>query len=242
MAKDLDVIIRRFIAEADAAAGGALQAVILYGSAAGDHYLPGRSDLNFLLIADTVDLALLDGLQKKAGAWGKKRIATPLVVQSSFLASSADSYPLEILGMMAGYRVLKGEDPFKGLVPQKEHVRLQVEREVKAKTLLFQSGYLESLGKHHRLLDCLTGALPALQAIVRGIVFLRDGDWRVCGSQLHGRCAAVIGVDGGVLDAIQAARSAKAIPDRRETLQLYARTLEFLRCLSGIVERGPSGI
>jgi hypothetical protein len=243
MAKDLEALVGRFVAEAEAAAGPALRGVVLYGSGAGGEYVPGRSDLNFLLVAERIDLSLLDGLQKKSGAWERRRIATPLVVDAKFLPSSADSYPLEILGMMASYRVLKGEDPFEGLAPQKEHVRLQVEREVKAKTLLLRRGYMESCGKHHRLLDNLVGALPAIQAILRGVLYLQGGDWKLCGAQLHQRCAERIGIEGGTLDAIHAARLPTKRPNRQATLELYGKTLEMLRSLAVLVdETSTSGM
>ena len=241
MAKDLEAIIDRFVEEAEAIAGDALRALVLYGSGAGEEYLLGRSDLNFLLVAERIDLSLLDGLQKKGGAWERRRIATPLVVEQTFLASSTDSYPLEILGMMASYRVLKGTDPFEGLVLEKEHVRLQVEREAKAKTLLLRSGYMESCGKHQRLLSCLAGALPALQAILRGVLYMQDRDWKQCGSHLHKQCAEWIGIDGDVLDAIHAARQETRRPNRQDTLQLYTKTLGMLRSLSELVDETSTG-
>jgi hypothetical protein len=241
MARDTEAIIGRFVADVEAVAGSAMRAIVLYGSGAGAEYLPGRSDLNFLLVADKIDLSLLDGLQKKGGAWERKRIAAPLVVEPSFLSSSTDSYPLELLGMVASYRVLKGADPLQGLAPEKEHVRLQVEREVKAKTLLLRRGYMESCGKHQRLLACLTGGLPALQAILRGVLYLRGEDWKLCGLHLHKQCTERIGIDCGTLDAIHAARQATKRPNRQDTLQLYARTLEMLHSLAELVDETSRG-
>ena len=138
--------------------------------------------------------------------------------------------------MMASYRVLKGADPFEGLVPEKEHVRLQVEREVKAKTLLLRRGYMESCGKHQRLLTCLTRALPALQAILRGVLYMQGADWKRCGPELHRQCAEELGIDGSLLDAIQDARLGARTPNRPDTLQLYTKTLDMLRFLAGIVD------
>jgi hypothetical protein len=236
MAEDREKIIRTFTAEAETATGSALQSVVLYGSGAGGDYRPGRSDLNFLLVAKTVDLPLLDALQRRIGAWAKRRIPTPLVVPPSFLASSTDSYPLEILGMMASYRVLKGSDPFVDLRPEREHVRLQVEREIKAKSLSLRRDYMESCGKHERLLASLTAALPAVEAILRGVLFVREADWRRSGPALHEGCARQVGVDPGCLAAIAAARSGRGRPDRKQVIGLYGETLEMLRQLAGIVE------
>lgn len=237
MGKDLETILAGFVAETESAAGPSLRAIVLYGSASCDDYLPGRSDINLLLVVDQVDLGLLDGLQKRTGAWSKKRITTPLVVDRGFLPSSIDSYPLEILGMLAGYRILSGVDPFEGLMPEKEHVRLQTEREIKAKALFLQSGYMESCGKQQRLLGYLIGALPAMDAILRGALFLQDSDWKRSGKSLHAACAATLGIDGAVLDAIWEARAGRKRPDRTATISFYEAMLATLRALAGLVER-----
>jgi hypothetical protein len=240
MAKDIEAIIGAFVAEVEGLAGDGLRAVVLYGSGASGEYRPGRSDLNFLLIVQTVDLPLLGMLQKRIRAWQRRRIATPLVVETTFLSSSADSYPLEILGMMASYRVLRGGDPFEGMAPEREHVRLQVEREVKAKTLLLRRAYMESCGKKERILATLAGALPALQAILRGVLYVQEGDWKRCGPSLHNHCAGQLGIDGGTLDEIQAARVGGRMLSRPDTLQLYEKTLAMFRSLSMLVENAPA--
>lgn len=240
MAKDLETTITRFVEEIELAAGGRVGSIVLYGSGAGNEYIPGRSDLNFLLVADAIDLPLLESLQKKTGRWAKNRISTPLVVSRSFLVTSTDSYPLEILGMMASYRLLKGSDPFEDLTPDEEHVRLQVEREVKSKALALRRGYMESCGKHQRLVECLIDSLPALDAIVRGILYMNRSDWKRSGSSLHMASARFLGDDAGVLEAIRAMRSREEIPNRERTINLFQRTLEMLTLLASVMEESPS--
>jgi len=235
MANDLESTIHRFVEEVAEGAAGKVHSIVLYGSGAGDQYLPGRSDLNFLIVAELIDLPLLEGLQKRTGRWAKRRIATPLVVSKSFLTTSTDSYPLEILGMMACYRVLSGSDPLDDLSPDREHVRLQVEREVKSKTLALRRGYMESCGKHQRLLDCLIELLPALDAIVRGILYMRDLDWKRSGSSLHAGSVELLGVDADTLGAIRAIRSGEKIPNRRKTIDLFGKTLEMMTHLAGVL-------
>ncbi len=234
---DLEGKIKRAVEEVKQAAGPHRSAIVLFGSASQGCYVPGRSDLNFLVVVNEIDLPLLDRFQSSVAAWSRRRIATPILVSPSFLAESTDSYPLEILGMMSGYRVLDGIDPFESLTLKKEDVRLQVEREVKAKSLFLRRGYMESCGKHQRLLACLTGALPALDVILRGMLFLNGADWRVGGEGLYARSAAALGSDAETVCAIHATRNGARRPNRAETIRMFDRTLQLLISLARSVER-----
>jgi len=129
--------------------------VVAHGSAVGTQFRPGISDYNFLIVADPVDLALLERLATLAGKWRKRRISAPLVLQPVFIANALDSWPLEFLCMSARYRVLYGEDPLAGISFQPEHVRLQCEREIRSKLLLFRRAYIECEGAPKRLKQAL---------------------------------------------------------------------------------------
>ncbi|MDM7917359.1 MAG: hypothetical protein ACE15D_04905 [Candidatus Eisenbacteria bacterium] len=235
MAKDLGVIVGRLREEIEKTEE--IRAAVLYGSAVGGEYLPGRSDLNVLLIANEITTPLLDDLQKEMKSWRKMGITAPLLVDRPFLVSSTDSYPLEILGMLAGYQVLKGVDPFDGLMPRKEHVRLQAEREIKGKALLLRRAYLESQGNHGRLLAYLVQVVPAFEAILRGMLFLRDADWRKSGPALHEACRDLVAMDPDLPRELREARLGRERPDRHATIRLYGRTFEVLRWLDRETER-----
>lgn len=236
MAKEIESTLTRFAMAVREAAGDRLRAVVLYGSAASGQHVRGRSDLNMLVVADRIDAALLSSLQKRMSGWGRERIAAPLVVDPAFLSSSLDSYPLEILGMMAAYRVLAGEDPFGGLVVKAEHVRLQTEREAKAKELLLRRGFLESRGKDRALIEILAGAVPALEAILRGMLFLRGQDWKLAGTEFRETCGRALGIDPAIPDALRRLRVTRRRLSRREVLALYDRTLGLLAAIQPMLE------
>lgn len=239
--KDIEEILGRFVSEVEAAGGKGVRAVVLYGSAATGHHIPGRSDLNLLVVLDEVPLDLLSGLQGRVGRWSKSGITTPLLVDRDFLASSTDSYPLEILGMMAGHRVLRGSDPFEGLRIDPKEVRVQAEREIKAKTILLRRGYLESCGKDRQLRSVLTAAVPAIEAILRGILYWCGGEWKAAGSTFTAECEKLLGTDAGALSDLRALRSGKGSTNRDAVIDLYARTMRLLEGLSEKIENEGGG-
>lgn len=237
MASAPEETIQRFLREVEEAIAPRLRGAILYGSGAGAGFVPGRSDLNFLLIVDSVDLDLLAALQSRLPGWERRRIATPLVVEPAFLPGSTDSYPLEILGMLTTYRVLKGEDPLASLEIEPRHVRLQTEREVKAKTLLLRRGCLESCGKHQRLRAVLAGALPAVEAILRGVLFLEGRAWRSSGAALHAAGVELLGPGAGILASLQRLRERGGGPNRDDTIRAASSLLDLLAAIGASLER-----
>jgi hypothetical protein len=236
MSKDAEGVLEQFAAAVVSATGSGLRSIVLYGSAATGHHVPGRSDRNLLVVVDDVTLPLLSQLQKSVSRWAKNGISTPLLVDRTFLPSSTDSYPLEILGMMAGYRVIRGDDPFLGIRVDPGDVRVQVEREIKAKELLLRRGYLESCGKDRHLRSVLSAAVPALEAILRGMLFWGGGEWKASGPAFLDAGGKGLGVDATVLQELRALRAGKSHPNRDTVMDLYARTLRLLGTLAGKIE------
>jgi hypothetical protein len=236
MARDLDTIVRGFLADLDVPEAAPIRSVVLYGSAATPTYVPGRSDLNFLIVAAPVTRELLATLRTRMKGWAKQRVSPPLVIDGEFLHRSTDSYPLEILGMQAAYRVLRGADPLAGLAPAPEHVRVQVEREAKSKELLLRRGFLESLGRHRNMVSYLGGVLPAIDAMLRGMLYLHGGEWRQPGPSMRTEAAGRIGLDAAVLVELHELRYGRR-PDRITTESLYERTLALIDTIARGADR-----
>ncbi len=240
MPKDLDTIVRDFLSDLEPLGAGTIRSVVLYGSAATSSHVPGRSDLNFLLIAEPVSADVLRFLQGRMKKWARSRIATPLIVDPAFLEQSTDSYPLEILGMLSAYKVLAGKDPLAGLKPSIEHVRVQVEREAKGKNLLLRRGFIESWGRHQSMAGYLAGALPAIDAILRGMLFIEGADWKLQGPAFRGEAAKTLGLDAFVLEQLHEARYGRK-PNRDDAFALYERTLTLIETVANRADRPAQG-
>ena len=63
--------LEQFAAAVAAALSDRLVALLLYGSAARGTHVPGRSDVNTLLICDAVDEALFARLEPAVREWGR---------------------------------------------------------------------------------------------------------------------------------------------------------------------------
>jgi hypothetical protein len=234
---DHERVFAGFVEEVRERVGAALLSVAAYGSALGPHFRPGASDYNFLIVADPVDLDFLERLAILAGKWRKRRISVPLVVQPIFIAGALDSWPLEFLSMMAHYRVLHGDDPLAGITFQPEHVRLQCEREIRSKLLLFRRAFIECEGTPKRLKQALDRGWPSLLAIFRGLLYLKGGPWQTEGEEAWTASTDLLGLPPRLLSDLHAMRLSRSVPARDVITARFDLVLENLRRLSEEVDR-----
>src|SRR2546422_1183854 len=86
--------VEQFAAEVAHALGGRLVALLLYGSWARGTHVPDRSDVNTLLICDTVDDALFATLGPAMRAWTRAGRPAPLILTEREWREAAGAVPL----------------------------------------------------------------------------------------------------------------------------------------------------
>ena len=153
--------------------GDDLMAIVLYGSAASGDYIPGQSDINFMVILSEQGVDSLDRAFGLVSKWRKRNVATPLFLTEAYIRTSLDVFPIEYLNLQNNYKLVHGKDILKDLTFQDEYLRLQCEREVKGKLLLLREAFLESGGKGKRLQQVLADSLGAFFAIFSALLHLK---------------------------------------------------------------------
>jgi hypothetical protein len=154
--------------------GDDLLSIFLYGSGAGGDYVPGKSDLNFLMILSEEGIDDLGRAITTVTRWRKRKVAVPLLMTKSYITSSLDSYPLEFLNIKRNHVLVFGEDVLGELSIDSHHLRLQVERELKGKLLLLRIGFLETEGRVKRVRHLIGVSLPAFISIFNALLYLKD--------------------------------------------------------------------
>lgn len=176
MDEKLQKVIDGFAGEIAALSGDGLESLVLYGSAVSGEYVPGRSDLNFLMVLKDADEAALSALIKPFKRWRKKGVGLPLIMDRADLTNSLDSFPMEFLEMKLAYKLISGRDVLSDLAIAPEHLRLQCEREVKGKLIQLRRGYLE-FGEKSRDRDQLfRESIKSFLVIMRSMLWLERVD------------------------------------------------------------------
>jgi len=156
--------------------GTELISIILYGSGAGEDYLPGKSDLNFLITLTDSGIEKLDAALATVARWRKRTVAIPLFMTRADLTGSLDAYPIEFLNMKRQYVVVSGEDVLVGLAIDPRDIRLQLERELRGKLLHLRSGYLATGGSARKIRGLIALSLTAFVSLFSALLYLKNLD------------------------------------------------------------------
>jgi hypothetical protein len=160
------------VQQIDEALPGRMSSAVLYGSAAAGDFVPQTSNYNLLLVVDRLDVTVLNALSRPSLAWAKAGHRPPLLFTPSELKTSAEWFPIELLDIQQSRRVLFGDDPLAGIAVRREHLRLQLERELKEKLLALREGYLLTGGSPKRVLALLTASVASFLVLFRAALRL----------------------------------------------------------------------
>lgn len=158
--------INEFVKRLREAAGDNLVSVVLYGSAAAGDYVADHSDVNLLCVLRETAFTSLKGVAPAIAWWKEQKQRVPLIMGLDELIRSADVFSIEMLDMQQSYRVLWGEDLLKTLVIPSRFHRVQLEYELREKTILLRQGLL-SAGNEQALWDLMLRSLPAFATLLR---------------------------------------------------------------------------
>jgi len=175
--------------------GTELVSVLLYGSAARGEYRPGLSDLNVLLILSNLDLSHMKRAAPAIGEWVQAGNPPPLMLSEVEWSRSADVFPIEYADMRDAHVVLAGRNVTDGMQIRKDHLRLQLEHELRSKKIQLREGYLAAGGASDRIGSLLVYTLPTFLTMFRALVRLAGGRVARDSGQLVRDAATLAGFD-----------------------------------------------
>ena len=171
--KNPEEIFEEFTEDFKNVFGSDLISIILYGSGASGHYIPGKSDLNFLIVVSEGGIDNIDRAFSAVARWRKRKVAMPLFMTRAEILSSRDTYPIEFLSMKKHYVLVSGEDVLGGLSFNPSDLRLQAEREFKGKLVHLRRGYLEAEGRARQIRELIKASFTAFISIFRALLYIK---------------------------------------------------------------------
>jgi hypothetical protein len=159
--------IAAFVEKIRAAAGGNLQSVILYGSAASGDYHPEFSDVNLFCVLRDCSYASLRAVAPVVKWWSRQKQPPPLLMTRDELERSRDVFAIELTDMVQHHRVLWGEDVISGLSIPMQLQAMQVEYELREKLLLLRQHLVLAGENERRLRELLLRSVPSFTTLFR---------------------------------------------------------------------------
>jgi hypothetical protein len=188
-------VVDPFLTQVDTALGQGYSAV-LYGSAARGDFIPGRSNINLMVITDQVTPTILRSLGRAFTGWRKGSPEPPLLLSRAEWARATDAFPIEITDMRTSYRVLRGPDPLQGVQVDPTALRKALEREFRGKLLRLRQGYAIYAPDPGALGKLGLQSAATILVLLRGVLTLIGKPVPGDPLELAAAAAAAIGFEG----------------------------------------------
>jgi len=148
LADDLAAAARAWAQGLVAAAGPSFRALYVYGSALGPGFDRDSSDVNLLVVLDSMPFARLEALADGAAKLpppgdGKFRFA-PLVLTEGTLQGSTDVFPIDFLDLKERRALIEGADVLAGLEVPLVNLRHQCEYELRSRFIGLRQAWLRA--------------------------------------------------------------------------------------------------
>jgi predicted nucleotidyltransferase len=216
--------------------GDDLISIIMYGSATGKDYRPGKSDINFMIVLSEEGIERIDMAFDIIKKWQKRNVAIPLFLTEAYVDTSLDVFPIEYLNFQRNYALVFGKDILKDLAFDREFIRLQCEREIKGKLLILRQAFLETSGKGKSLKEVIGNSISAFVAIFDALLHLKGQDLPRTKREVVKATAAEFDMDAALFEKVLDIKDEKVKPGDMEIMGLFKDYLREVRKLAKLVD------
>ncbi len=216
--------------------GDNLDSVFVYGSAAGENYIPKSSDINLVFILKDLNFQSLKSIQNVVSKGILKKIAAPLVLTESYIRSSLDVFPIEFLDMKENHVLLYGKDVLSALEIKGEHIRLFCEQQIKGKLIRIRQAYLEVGHKNKGLEALLKESLNSLIPVFRNLIRLKGKQPSVGKEEIIRELCQVFVLDEKVFLPIYKDSTNDEKIDNQEVVVFIEKYLDQIEKLASMVD------
>lgn len=238
---ELAAAARAWAAPLVASAGADLRALYLYGSALGPGFDPAASDVNLLLVVETLPFTRLEALAAAATHLAKPHgyKFSPLLLTTATLTDSADVFPVDFLDLKHRRALLAGEDLLAGLEVPLVNLRHQCEYELRSRVIGLRQAFLRAGGAAGSAQALIARAAGGSGSLFRHLLTLRGQAYPEAREDLARAVAEAYGIDAAGLDAPFAARQDPGA-DEATARRRFAAYLAALDQLVHAVDADPA--
>jgi len=226
---------RQWLQPVRAVLGPEFLSAYLTGSVLTQGFDPKHSGVNVLVIARSLDTAVLERLAAALPDAKKSPRIDPLFMTRTQIEGSLDSFPIEWLDIRERHMVLEGEDVLRGLDVPRTYLRLQCEHELRGKHIQLRQTLLLDAKHPQRLTHVLATAASSFATLFRTLLRLQGESPPAESARVIERVADVFKLDAGALLVPHMIRYGGRSPKGDEVAPQYRRFLaELDRLISAI--------
>jgi hypothetical protein len=217
--------------------GNNLQSITIVASSLTDDFVPGRSDINTVVVLEKQTFDSLKTIASMAKAMSKKKISAPLLMTPEHIERSRDVFGIELLNFQLTHQTILGEDPFAELAFAKTDVRLQCERELKAMLIRLRQGYIAAAANKKLVRDILTSAAGSLIPLLQAMLWLKDIERPSCTEPVFAKAAEDFSIEPKPFVMARKLRHKKTRPQESDITAAFESIYSAVDQLAVIVDQ-----
>ncbi|MEP6992240.1 MAG: nucleotidyltransferase domain-containing protein [bacterium] len=216
-----------------------LRSVVVFGSLPRGEAIPGVSDLNILVLLESVAAPSLVRAAPVLQQWIRQGNTPPYIYSWNEWSGMQDTFALEIADMNDAREVLWGADPVSVEAVTYGHLRMQTEREVRDLLLHLRLRLMVDANGPTDVGALLMSGIPSFTAYMRAALRLAGEAPGLVTRPVIERTAALIGADASpMLTAFDARRTTQRL-DVAITDKLVDQYMDFAQSLLAYINTLP---
>jgi predicted nucleotidyltransferase len=200
---------------------GSGYAAVLYGSGARGEFLPGISDVNLLLVCESLRPDSLRRLSAVLARLREQRQPPPLLLEREEWARAEDVFPIEVTDMQLAHEMLRGSDPVSGMRVDRADLRRALEQEFRAKLLRLRQAFALQATDERALGEVAARSVTSVAALFRVALALHGRPVPGTTPESLTAASAAMGVNTGAVTELWHSRRAKATTCSAERFERY---------------------
>jgi len=230
-------IFQEFTSDYQNVFGNDLESIILYGSTAQGNYVPGKSDINFLIVLSQNGIGHLYKAEELAKKWWKYKVSVPLFLTESYIKTSLDTFPLEFFNMKLYYKVIFGKDILNEIEINSRDLRLQLEKEIKGKLLHLRQSFFNYYIDKKQIHTLLPASLKTFMAYFPAILFVKGEEIPNDQKQMLDKITGIFNLDKSVFDTLLEKTTGDEKIRKKEDKELFLKYIEEIRKLANEIDK-----
>ncbi len=213
-----------------------MHSIHIVGSAVTPDFNEKTSDINSVIILSEINLNFVEFLAPLGKKYGKHRIAAPLIMTPEYIQDSLDVFPIEFHDFRLIHKTITGEDILKGLLIKKENLRLQCEREIKARLIGLIQGYISSAGDRELIATLLVRSFTGCIPLFRAIIFLLGKEPPIIRHDVITTFQEVAAADSDIFEKLMLLRNKQIKPSKEELNHIFEHYHNSLKKIGKIID------
>jgi len=213
-----------------------LLSIFGFGSAVTGDYEAGESDVNLMVVHESLDIEDLDKVGALSRRWLRKQMLAPRFLSKRNFDDYIRHFQVDVLAMRHAAAVLWGQDLLSAAQMRPAELRWQSAYEIKAMRLRIKQQFWRVADDPAAMRRVLIQRFTSLTHLMRAALALRAHDAPARRREVIAAAVTHLGINPAFTQSMAAMREQRTKPDRETLVALFGDLLDAIRAVDAAID------